>query len=400
MKGFFVFYSTTYFNSINFEPKFSQMFREVDFEDIRPYYDHEINPALKRITSSPGFGKILDFIFPEKDHKKITDDLNNTYSALDFQKKFMYPLVGSIVKSTSNGLTFSGFEHLSAETPCLFVSNHRDIVLDSAILQYLLVDQGLPTTEITFGSNLMTDQFVIDFGKVNRMYKVYRGTNRSELIQNSKVLSAYIRYSIKEKKVSSWIAQRNGRTKDGDDRTETGLLKMFNISAKKEFHDSFKELNIVPVSISYEYEPCSAFKVNELLLSATDTPYIKKKGEDLQSIVTGITQQKGHIHISLCSPVNKYIDSIQESNYNAKIIRLAQMIDSDIYKNYKLWPTNYIAFDILHEDNKYSKLYTTEQKESFIQYMNKELAGFKDNKKAAEDIFLKIYSNPVLNSLK
>lgn len=249
--------------------------KDKDFEDIRPYLDEEINPALKRIIAVPEFGKILDFLFPDKDKRKIIENLSKVYTALDFQKQFMYPLVYSIVNKTSNGLTTSGFDKLIPGKPYLFVGNHRDIVLDSAFLQVILLDFGHLTSEITFGSNLMTNQFIIDLGKVNRMFKVYRGGNRMELFRNAQILSAYIRHTITQKKTSAWIAQRNGRTKDGSDKTETGLLKMFNISGSSDFITSFSELNIVPLSISYEFEPCCATKVKEKMSVHRGIPYQK-----------------------------------------------------------------------------------------------------------------------------
>jgi hypothetical protein len=376
--------------------KILPMYYEVDFEDIRPYYDHEINPALQRITASPVFDKILDFIFPDKERNIITDELRNIFTVHDFQMKFMHPLVSTIIKRTSKGLTGSGFDQIDPRTHYLFVSNHRDIVLDSAILQVLLTDHHHDTSEITFGSNLMTDQFVIDLGKVNRMYTVNRGNNKSELFKNSKILSAYIRYSLTEKNVSSWIAQRNGRTKDGDDRTETGLLKMFNISSKKDFYASFEELNIVPVSVSYEFEPCCAMKVNELYVSV-DQVYRKKHGEDLKSIIQGITQQKGRIHFSVCQPVNLYLREIEGKTNNEKIARLARKMDMAIFQNYWLWPNNYIAYDILTAGEKYKDKYNSVEKDNFLHYMQKEVSLIEGERHIIDDIFLKIYANPVIN---
>jgi len=215
--------------TVTFEQKNRMMFSVEDFEDIRPYFDHEINPALRRIISNPLFDKITEFLFPGKDHKEIKDMLAGTYTAHDFQLHFMHPLVNSILKKTSDGLSTDGFEQLTPGIPYLFVGNHRDIVLDSAILQVLLFDYGHKTSEISFGSNLMINQFVIDFGKVNRMYRVDRAGNKAELLNISQKLSAYIRHTITNKRASVWIAQRPGRTKNGYDKTEAGLLKMFNI---------------------------------------------------------------------------------------------------------------------------------------------------------------------------
>jgi len=377
----------------------SVMYKVQDFEDIRPYYDEEINPALKRIITVPEFGKILDFLFPDKDKNQIIDDLSQTFTALDFQKRFMHPLVNSIVRKTSKGLTTSGFDLLSPGTPYLFIANHRDIVLDSAILQVVLLDHGHDTSEITFGSNLMTNQFIIDLGKVNRMFKVYRSGNRMELFRNSQILSAYIRYTITQKRTSAWIAQRNGRTKDGNDKTESGLLKMFNISGTCNFRESFEELNIVPLAVSYEYEPCCAFKIKELLAAAKGIPYQKGPQEDLMSIITGITQQKGCIHLAAGTPVNQLIpqtDGLQ--NINDKINKLAALIDSSIYDHFRLWPANYISFDMLSHGKKFARHYSAIEVEEFKSHMEKELSIFTGDTTLHKDLLLKIYANPVINS--
>jgi hypothetical protein len=375
------------------------MVPEKDFEDIRPYNDDEINAALHRIVEVPEFGKILEFLFPERDKNDIIAELKQVNTALGFQKLFMHPLVNSIVHKTSKGMTCSGFNNLEPGTPYLFVSNHRDIVLDSAILQVLLLDNGHLTSEITFGSNLMTNQFIIDLGKVNRMFKVYRGGNRKELFRNSQILSAYIRYTLTQKRTSAWIAQRNGRTKDGNDKTESGLLKMFNISGTCEFEESFAELNIVPLSVSYEYEPCCALKVKEMSVVTKGLAYEKAPNEDLMSILGGITQPKGHIHLSVCSPVNRMLkDTGSTTVYNDRINILAAHIDKEVYRHYRLWPTNFIAHDLLNKSTAYSRHYSPEEKSDFIAYMHRELSGLKPENPEYTGLLLKIYANPVANA--
>jgi hypothetical protein len=374
------------------------MFREEDFEDIRPYYDQEINPALKRIISNPFFDKILEFLFPGEDHDQIRQKLAATSSALDFQLHFMHPLVNSIIRKTSDGLSSDGFEQLTPGTPYLFVANHRDIVLDSAILQMLLFDYGHPTSEITFGSNLMINQFVVDLGKVNRMFKVERGGNKAELLRNSQKLSAYIRHTITNKKASIWIAQRPGRTKNGNDKTEAGLLKMINMSGGDNFIDSYRELNVVPLVISYEYEPCCTFKIKEMLITMQTGSYQKRPEEDLLSIITGITQPKGRIQMSIGKPVNLYLDQADEKDtLNNKLIRLAELIDAEVYRHYKLWPNNYIAFDMLNNNQEYISLYTPEEKGKFLKYMENEIRGLAGERKIIEELFLEIYANPLIN---
>jgi hypothetical protein len=374
------------------------MYTEQDFEDIRPYNDDEINPALHRLTGVPEFSKVLEYIFPERNKEDIIAELKGVHSAIDFQRKFMHPLVNSIVRQTSKGLTYSGFDLLVPGTPYLFVSNHRDIVLDSAILQVLLFDNGHLSSEITFGSNLMSNPFVIDFGKINRMFTVYRGGNRMEMFRNSQMLSAYLRYTITQKRTSAWIAQRNGRTKDGNDRTETGLLKMFNISSGGSFDESFSELNIVPLSISYEYEPCCALKVKETHTVSKGLAYEKSPNEDFMSILTGITSQKGHIHLSVCYPVNSFLHETGDTSvFNDRVNNLALLMDKEIYRNYKLWPTNYIAFDRLNNRKSYSEFYTAADEIEFDRYIDKELSSLNINTPEHLDILLKIYANPVEN---
>lgn len=375
------------------------MHKEFDFEDIRPYHDHEINPALKRIVAVPEFGKILDFLFPAKNKDQISGELTQITTALGFQKYFMHPLVNSIVSKTSDGLTTSGFENLQPGTSYLFVANHRDIVLDSAILQVVLLDFGHETSEITFGSNLMTHPFIIDLGKVNRMFKVYRGSNHKELLRNSQILSAYIRHTIREKRTSAWIAQRGGRTKDGNDKTESGLLKMFNMSGSKDFKTSFRELNIVPLSVSYEYEPCGAFKVKELAAACKGIPYQKEANEDLLSIITGITQPKGHIHLAACSPVNLLLNETDMvEKYNDKICMLASIIDNQIYRHYRLWPGNFIAHDILYNSSANASHYTPHDAAAFRTYLDRELSFTAGDPDLNKELLLKIYANPVINA--
>jgi hypothetical protein len=375
------------------------MIGEEEFEDIRPYNDNEINQALKRIISDPSFDAILEFFFPDEDKNKIKESLAGTYTAHDFQVNFMHPLVNSIVRKTSKGLTSDGFGQLTPGTPYLFVANHRDIVLDSAILQVLLLDNHHNTSEITFGSNLMINQFVVDLGKVNRMFKVVRGCNKAELIRNSQILSAYIRHTIKVKKNLVWIAQRPGRTKDGNDKTESGLLKMLNMSSQGDFTDSFRELNIVPLVISYEYEPCCSFKVKELLESSLHGMYQKKPGEDLKSIITGLTQPKGRIHMSVGKPINNLAEMPDEKDtLNNKINRLAGMIDDDVYSHYRLWPNNYIACDLLNKSEKYRSFYSSDEKQEFLKYMEDETGMIEGDKKTIEELFLRIYANPLVNA--
>ena len=368
-----------------------------DFEDIRPYHQSEFAEAWKRITTEPTFFAALKYLFPEEENKKIVAELNQINSTKEFQLRVMHHAIRNIIKQSSAGLTCSGFENIDAQKSYLYISNHRDIFLDSGILQILLVEHEHDTTEITFGSNLMINQFITDVGKANKMFTVYRGGTRRELYENSLRLSNYIRHTITEKKQSAWIAQRNGRTKNGADETQVGLLKMLASSGTTNFENTFHELNIIPVSISYEFEPCDAFKVHENYVSQT-TPYVKSPGEDLQSILAGVTQPKGRIHLALGKPINNSLREIADSQDNFKT--LTQTIDTEIFNNYKLFPANYIAFDLLNSNNSHNSNYSEIEKDFFVNYMNKKLATLQGEKEILRKLFLELYANPVKSANK
>ena len=366
------------------------------FDDIRPYTDAEIQAAMQRIANSEYLKPICDFVFPGKDINEIKEMISGFKVIDDFQFKVMYFANLQIINTTINHFTYDGVEFLNPEKKYLFISNHRDIMLDSSLLQYVFYINNIPTTEITFGSNLMSSQFIIDIGKSNKMFKVTRGGNAREFYENSLHLSEYIRYAITEKGVSIWIAQRNGRTKDGNDATDQGIIKMFCMSNTQDLSKSIEELNIVPVAVSYQWEPCDMLKTKELYLSQGGAKYVKQTNEDFISILTGITQQKGNVHFSLCKPLEKeeYMDFAGETP-NPFYKNIASLIDKRIYNSYKLWNTNYIAHDIRSGTNKYAAHYTPEEKEQFLQRFQQTLNQVEGDKDIIRSIYLGIYANPV-----
>ena len=366
------------------------------FDDIRPYVDAEIPAAMKRIAESEYLPAIVKFLFPEKQLNEVQALLCSFRNIHDFQLGVMYAFNKQVIQQTINKFTCSGFENLSPDKNYLFVSNHRDIVLDSSILQFALYDAGFRTTEITFGNNLMSSQLIIDIGKSNKMFKVVRSKTAHEFYKNLLHLSKYIRYTITEKGESVWIAQRNGRTKDGNDATDQGIIKMFCMSDTQDLVKSVEDLNIVPVAVSYQWEPCDMFKTKELYLSRDGAKYVKQKDEDLTSILTGITQQKGNVHFNLCKPLVKeeYVNFANESP-NKFYKNIASLIDERIYHNYKLWNTNYIAHDIRSGSDEYAAHYTIEEKTQFLQHLHQTLNQIDGDKDIISSIYLSIYANPV-----
>ena len=367
------------------------------FDDIRPYYDSEIPAAMQRIVSDPFFAPVVGFLFPGENPSAIADSLKQCQSIDDFQRRFMYPAVYSIIHNTTDGVTVEGLENLSPDKGYLYISNHRDIVLDAAILQVLLSDANLPTSEITFGANLMQGQFVIDVGKSNKMFRVERPDTVSsgrEFLQKSIRLSEYIRHAIVERHESVWIAQRNGRTKDGNDQTDRGIISMLCQSGTEDRIASLAELNIVPISISYEWESCDTLKALELAARAGGEPYVKRPGEDLQSILTGITQKKGRVHIAVGKPISRQSLACLEGLSRADITTaVVNMIDRWVVSSYKLFPNNYIAYDILNDQE--SGHYTPEQKEAFLAHLGR--LDSTPNAEAKKNILLGIYAAPVAN---
>jgi hypothetical protein len=372
-----------------------------DFEDVRPYYDSEAHAALQRMSKDPSFEKLVHHLWPTMSMAEAQEKADRINSVTEFQMEFMHSAIRTLLERSSTSLTGSGFDKLDKNKVYLYVANHRDILLDSAILQVMLVENGLPTSEITIGDNLMEPGFITDFGRMNRMFTVQREGTSRELYDKSRKFSAYIRHTLVDKHVSVWIAQRNGRTKDGLDQTQTGLLKMLNLSGNGNFLESFSQLNIVPVSISYEYEPCDALKTQELYLSSLHSIYKKAPGEDLNSILTGIMGNKGRIHIQADRPLGEELVEMNKClNENEKIKQLCLHIDTCIQRNYKLWPGNYIAADLLEEGKRFEVHYTLEEKKLFIEYTQAKIQGLKGDPETLIQGFLKMYAAPCLNADK
>ncbi|MDR1792985.1 MAG: acyltransferase [Bacteroidales bacterium] len=374
-------------------------FDERIFDNIRPYNDSELPAALKRIAESEMFSFVADYVFPDINVADLKCKLLKINTIKQFQEMIMHPAIWSIVQKTSDGLSCKGFEKLQANKAYMFVCNHRDILLDAAILQILLLDNCLDTTEITFGSNLMQGELVVDIGKSNKMFRIIRGGNIHDFYRNSLEVSAYMRHVVLQKRQSVWIAQRNGRTKDGNDKTDMGVLKMLSLSSKLPFVENLKELNITPITVSYEYEPCDFLKTAELYVSGFQK-YEKATNEDLMSILHGIRQQKGKIHFAVGDTITEQQLKIcdQYSN-NDKFRALSNLFDKAIYKNYKLFKTNYIAYDLLHNCSDYSQHYSVAEKNQFLEYMNVGLSKIDGEFEELKALFFKIYAGNVINSV-
>jgi 1-acyl-sn-glycerol-3-phosphate acyltransferase len=342
---------------------------------------------------------LMNFTFPDLEEAVWKEQLTKTHSIRDFQVNFIYQSVQKVLQRSSEGLTTSGFEKLEKNTSYLFISNHRDIILDTSLLNVSLFDHGLVMTASAIGDNLVKKDFLLKLSKLNRNFLVLRGLPPRELLQSSKLMSEYIGHLLLRENRSVWIAQREGRTKDGNDATHQGVLKMLAMGSDEEnVMDYFKKIKIVPVSISYEYDPTDALKMPQLMAEANNEIYIKEKNEDFITLLSGIMGQKKRIHIHVGDILDKEIDEIKrkQDNSNRQIQCLAQVIDDSILSTYRLWPTNFIAYDILHETDKNSHLYTENEKSLFERRLELKI----DNtNQVMVDSFLAMYSNPVSNKL-
>ncbi len=370
------------------------------FDSIRPFYDTEVNEAIHTAVNHPMMKALMGFTFPDVDEEVWKSQLLKTHSIRDFQCNFIYQAVQKVLKKSSEGLTTSGFEKLEPNTSYLFISNHRDIILDTSLLNVALFDHGLVMTASAIGDNLVQKSFLKTLSKLNRNFLVQRGLSPRELLESSKLMSEYIGQLLLRENRSVWIAQREGRTKDGNDATHSGVLKMLGMgSDEKNLMNYFKKIKIVPVSISYEYDPTDALKMPQLIAEAKNEIYIKEKNEDFVTLLSGIIGQKKRIHIHIGDVLDKELDAISAEfdNNNKQIQALAQAIDDSILQSYMLWPTNYIAYDLLHKTDQYKDFYTENEKSLFERRL--EMKIDEDNPQMVES-FLAMYANPVVNKSK
>jgi hypothetical protein len=377
------------------------MFTDSDFDAIRPYNDSEVVETIGRLIKEEAFIRFSQQLFPGFSKEMIVKALGKVKSIKDFQSNFIVRLAQHIIDHTTKGITIDGLENLDPKESYLFMSDHRDIILDSALLNVMLHNNGFETTEIAIGSNLLIQPWIADLVKLNKSFVVKRKVTVREMLTSSKVLSSYIWYALNTKKSSIWIAQREGRTKDGDDRTQPSLLKMLQMSNDMTFSEHFKKLRIVPVAISYEYEPCDALKAIEVYKKETDEGFKKSPKDDLRSMIIGMTNEKGRVNFSIGKPIVEILDVIEKiDDGRDKVKALADLIDYRIHKNYKLWPDNYIAFDIVNKSKEFAHKYTLEEKDLFLKHMEKKITCDEGDQLRLNQIYLEIYANPVKNRLE
>lgn len=369
-----------------------------EFESISPYTDAEAAEALSKLAEFPLLSHVSQQFFPEESPEFLKNILKQIKTIDEFQVLVMQKFVRWVIEHTARNFSYDGISNIDPQKKFLALSNHRDIILDPAITQLVLYRNGIPMTEIAVGDNLITNQTIEWLIRSNRMIKVVRGISARELYLSSQLLSKYIRLNITEQRSSIWLAQRQGRTKNGYDITEQGLLKMLDMSGKADFKTNFEELNIIPMSISYEIEPCDVLKARELVISRK-RKYVKAEGEDFKSIVTGIMQQKGDIHLNIGKPLtSEEIEQASLCDKNDRYQLIRHAVDLRVIEGYKLFKNNYIAYDIANHSFKYSHMYDKADLEQFVTYMEHQLDTVEPqvNREDLRRIFIDIYANPVV----
>lgn len=356
------------------------------FDDIRPYNDNEVQHAISEILKSDEVFSVLNSILPDNEVRYIFKEIYLVRSIKEFQQKIILPIVSFIVNNTTDSLTYSGINHISSEGGHLFISNHRDIVMDAAFLSYILMKNGLDTVEIGIGNNLLIYPWIEHLVRLNKSFIVKRNLRGRQLFAASRYMSEYIRHAVVKKRANVWISQREGRAKDGDDKTQLSVLKMLTFSKKNKYSiDYINELCITPVSISYEYDPCDVLKSLQLYHNNR-----KKSDEDLLHMKTGILGYKGRVHIHISEPIELPKNDFEVNNLDL-LKSIAKKIDKEIYRNYSIFPVHYISWNRYYEQNKFSDRYSSidEEKLDGILQQKLTLVDLPYNQK--ENLFKLIY---------
>lgn len=373
------------------------------FDDIRPLKDAEVKAAINSLLVDEKFQKAVTPIIAPMLWEDFSKKLKGYNTILDFQENVIFTLITKFIKGNIDKLWLANSGNVDLQKNNTYISNHRDIVLDAALFNVLLFGDGFQTTEIAIGDNLLIYPWITTLVKLNKSFIVKRGVSIRQVIETSKHLSQYIHKTVIEDEQSIWIAQREGRAKDSNDRTQTSLLKMLALVNSKDPMGSIKALNMVPLSISYEYDPCDFLKAKEFQLKRDFTDYRKTNNDDLTNMLTGIMGYKGRVCFNLGKPLNEKIDSISNTTNKTVILQeIANLIDEEIFKNYEFFPANYIAYDLITSSDKFADRYSNEEKEAFIVYLDKQVEKIDIDNKDVPFLKRKItemYSNTLINHL-
>ena len=379
------------------------MFTPAEFDAIRAYEDRDLGATIKTLFADEAFRSVLQSLFPNQSLPLLEKQLSSYTSILEFQKNFIHGLVTQLIHKTGNGLTLDISALTNKRLPYTYISNHRDIILDSALLDILLIDAEFPqTVEIAIGDNLLVYPWIKHLVRLNKAFIVQRSLSLREMLATSKLMSRYMHFVITQKKNPIWIAQREGRAKDGNDRTQEAVLKMIAMGGEGTAAERLMAMHIVPLSISYEFDPCDFLKAKEFQMKRDNPAYKKTRADDLVNMQTGLFGYKGRVHYACAPCIDDWI-ATQEGLSNAEFFAAtARRLDEEIYRNYRLYPNNFVALDLLNNRKDYISHYSEEDKVQFEQYLQQQIDKIDlPNKDEAflRERLLEMYANPAKNQL-
>lgn len=375
-----------------------------EFDEIRPYYDEELLAVYDELIADPAFRQVVQLALPGIPFEMLAAKMRTCKTKLDFQVSFCYDFLKKIIKETTQGVTLNNEAQGTPDGRAFtYVSNHRDIVLDSGFLSLMLVEQGQDTVEIAIGDNLLIYPWIKKLVRINKSFIVQRALSMRQMLESSARMSRYMHHTICDKHQSIWIAQREGRAKDSNDRTQESILKMFAMAGEGDIVSRLKEMNIVPLAISYEYDPCDFLKAKEFQQKRDNPDYKKTTADDLLNMQTGLMGYKGRVHLCTAECLTKQLDELDRSLPKQELfVRVAELVDKGIFANYRLYPNNYVAADLLEGSNHFAAHYTLEDKQRFSDYVDGQLARIdlpdKDEPFLREKLLL-MYANPLRNQL-
>ena len=375
-----------------------------EFDEIRPYHDEELPQIYEELIADPMFRQVIGAVMPGVPFEAIAMKMRACKTKLDFQKTFCYNFLQGIIQKATAGVTMNQDALTDREQAYTYISNHRDIVLDSGFLDILLVDSGQDTVEIAIGDNLLIYPWIKKLVRINKSFIVQRALTMRQMLESSARMSRYMHHAIGDKHQSIWIAQREGRAKDSDDRTQDSILKMMAMGGEGDIVERLMALHIVPLAISYEYDPCDYLKAKEFQLKRDVEGFKKSQADDLLNMQTGIFGYKGRVHFQPAACINEALATLDRSLPKQELFtRISALIDRGIHANYRMYPGNYVAADLLNGNDEQSGHYTPEEKQRFESYLAGQLARIDlPNKDEAflREKMLQMYANPLKNHLK
>ena len=374
-----------------------------EFDEIRPYNDEELPQIFEELIADPAFQKAATDAIPNVPFELLAQKIRACKSKLDFQETFCYGILWKIAADHTDGLTLDHTALPDKSKAYTYVSNHRDIILDSGFLSILLIDQGMDTVEIAIGDNLLVYPWIKKLVRVNKSFIVQRALTMRQMLESSARMSRYMHYTINEKKQSIWIAQREGRAKDSNDRTQDSVLKMLAMGGEGDLIDRLMEMNIAPLAISYEYDPCDFLKAQEFQLKRDIEGYKKTTQDDLISMQTGLFGYKGKVHFQTAPCINDKLEQLDRSLPKQELFSgISACIDRRIHGNYRIYSGNYVAYDWLNNTSEFADHYTSEEKQRFVTYIEQQLGKTKIPNKDEDFLrgkLLLMYANPLVNYL-